>query len=722
MRLSGVLLVLAALAALAAVACTTEVVKEVEVPGETIIVEKEVVKEVPVQVVVEKEVVKVKEVEVQVVVEKEVVVEVVKEVVVEVIKEVIKEVVVERIVEVEAMAEMTYQEAPMLAQLVASGLLDPVEDRLPSNPYVATVEEIGVYGGSLTRAYFCPGDVWNLKRYSRTAPARFTTDGAGVFPWAVAGWEVSNGGKTWTFEIRDGMRWSDGEPATMEDIKFAFFDVSSNEVLFPTAPGAISLEGQLPEFKEIDDLHFSLTYHKPFYSFAKILPQTDMGGDRMFQPAHYLKQFHEDYADAFELQAIVDAGPNLDANQIAFTHKSEWDGWRDAFLHHYHAYFEDTNFPVLDPWILKTRYGVQRMIAERNPYYWGVDQAGNQLPYIDRLIFNCVENAEVVQLKAIAGELTAQGRHIKMSSYPILQENRAKGNYSVKLWPNFGGTDSSVALNQNWKGPEGEYFRNVDFRRALSVAVNRDLINEVAYLGTGTPRTPMPPPGHPEHPGVKYEKAWTNYEPELAMQMLDAIMPDKDGDGFRLMSNGERFSLEIGMWDGFGGWLDSTEMAILDWEAVGIHATMTVMHRAAHGIAWGANELMAQPLRMSSAGFTFADANPQSDVKYGHFSPLWSAWIHSGGTEGEEPPAQMKAYHEKHLLGRSLPPEEANELAKEIYREYADGVFLISFVGMTPVPVVVSNNIGNYPDFGYNYWPLRTPGNAMPEQLFLRQR
>ena len=349
----------------------------------------------------------------------------------------------------------------------------------------------------MTRVYFCPGDVWNLKRISRTTPARFNTLGSGVMPSAFAGWEISNEGKTWTFELRNGMKWNDGTPLTVEDAKFAWEDVLYNEELYPEPHFALHLENQYPEFKVVDDLHFSLTFHKSYYVFLQILPQLE---DVMVVPSHYLKDIHADYADPAALQALVDAGPNLDANQVAFSHKSEWDSWVDAFVHHNNRYFEDTTLPRLDPWILKTRFGVQRMIAERNPYYWGVDQFGNQLPYIDRVVYNCVENAEVAQLKAIAGEITAQGRHMKMSSYPVLQENRDKGNYTVKLWPNFGGTDSSIALNFNWPGPEGEYFRNVDFRRALSVAVDRDLINEVAYLGTGTPRTPMPPQGHPEYP------------------------------------------------------------------------------------------------------------------------------------------------------------------------------------------------------------------------------
>ena len=433
MRLTGVLLMLAAFAA---VACTKEVVKEVEVPGETIIVEKEVVKEVPVEVVVEKEVVK--------------------EIVVEKIIEVEK--IVE--VEVEAMAKQTYQEAPMLAQLVAAGILDPVEERIPVNPWVLPVEEIGLYGGTLTRAYFCPTDIWNFLRLSRAPIARFTTDGSGSVPSVVAGWEVSNEGRTWTFELRKGMRWSDGMPATMEDVKFAWEDVITNTDLLETPPPLLSLEDIAPEFKVIDELHWSLTFHKPNYVFLQAIPQTGFDWQRMLLPKHYLKQFHADYADAATLQAIVDGGPNLDGNQVKWTHKTEWDDWKDAFRHHFHGYMEDTQMPRLHPWILKTRYGVQRMIAERNAYFYGVDPAGNQLPYIDRIVWECVENADVVQLKAVAGELTLQGRHVQMETYPLLQENRNKGGYTVKLWPEFRRDEHRRLPELQLEGPRGRVLQH----------------------------------------------------------------------------------------------------------------------------------------------------------------------------------------------------------------------------------------------------------------------
>ena len=79
--------------------------------------------------------------------------------------------------------------------------------------------------------------------------------------------------------------------------------------------------------------------------------------------------------------------------------------------------------------------GTTLMIAERNPYYWRVDAEGNQLPYIDRVYFHFVENADGVNAMGIAGDLSMQARAISLTQYPVYQENAEAGNYHMLLWP-----------------------------------------------------------------------------------------------------------------------------------------------------------------------------------------------------------------------------------------------------------------------------------------------
>ena len=106
------------------------------------------------------------------------------------------------------------------------------------------------------------------------------------------------------------------------------------------------------------------------------------------------------------------------------------------------------------------------------------------------------------------------------------------------------------------------------------------------------------------------------------MAMLDAIGLDKkDSGGFRVMSNGDRLSFEICVWEGFSGWMDSTEMAIKDWEDIGIHATMKVGHRAQIGQQWNNNECMAQATSMDSAGLHLRGQDGQHGYRLRHLGP-----------------------------------------------------------------------------------------------------
>ncbi len=691
--------------------------------SEPIVIEKEVIKEIPVEKVVTQEVIKTVEVEKPVEVIKEVIKEVPVEKVVtqeviktvevekpvEVIKEVIKTVEVVKTVEVPAPDIMTYQESPALAQKVAAGLLPPIEERLPKEPWVIPAQETGRYGGVLHRAYLGYSDIWNWLRLSRAPVARWTTDGSGAIPAVVKGWDISDGGKKFTFQMREGMRWSDGEPVTVEDVRFAWEDVIGNEEINPSPSPIITVEGQLPEFEIIDDWTFSLTFHKPNYTFVKALPQTGFGWVRFILPAHWAKQFHGDYADTDTLTALLK--------------EDDLDTWPDLFERHVNGYYrEDINQPTLHPWVMKGRWGDQRVVAERNPYFWSVDSDGNQLPYIDRLVYDLAENGEVIQLRAIAGELEVQGRHIKLTSYPTLQENREKGDYTVKLWPEYGGSNVVLWFNQTWEGPEVEYFRNPEFRRALSIAVDRNTINEVSFLGVATPRNYMPSPGHPHHPGPEYDTLWTQFEPELANQMLDAVgLDQKDGEGFRLMSNGERMVLSIIMFEGYADWADATEQVIADWEDIGIKATMRIGTRSNVGQEWQSNEGMIYNHPMDTAGFTFAEAGPKTSFGYGLVSPRWRDWLTTDGSEGVEPPEKVIEIYEQHSVGPTLPVEESNELAKSIYKYHAEQQYGISLIGLRPEPFVVSNRIGNFPDEAYVFWPLRSPNNGFPEVWFYRR-
>ncbi|SVA64116.1 uncharacterized protein METZ01_LOCUS116970, partial [marine metagenome] len=300
--------------------------------AETIIVEKEVIKEVPVEKVVEKQVVK--EVEVPgetVVVEKEVVktVEVAGEtVVVEKIRTVVEEVPVEvivekevvKVVEIEVNKPQTYSEAPGLSQAVSAGSLPPVSERLPSDPMVMPVfGSIGKYGGTLRRGYLGPADGCNMFRVSRTSLVRFAADGFNLIPSVAKSLTPNSDGSVWTAKLRKGMKWSDGSPFTADDFMFQYEDVIMNDELTPSKPPFLKLGDGLGEVAKIDETTVEFRFPGQNFLFAEIAAQADeacYGNTRNvpWAPAHYMKQFLPKYNS--DVDALAEAGGFEDWTQL----------------------------------------------------------------------------------------------------------------------------------------------------------------------------------------------------------------------------------------------------------------------------------------------------------------------------------------------------------------------------------------------------------------------
>lgn len=185
----------------------------------------------------------------------------------------------------------------------------------------------------------------------------------------------------------------------------------------------------------------------------------------------------------------------------------------------------NTELPTLGPW--KTVQPITNPIwlLERNPYYYAVDSAGNQLPYLDRVQLTLGENLEVINLRAMAGEYDEQERHMDLGKLPVILDNQKKGNYTVHLDLGFAGADFLLQINQSFKAdPEmRKWLTNADFRRALSLGIDRDQLNETFWLGIGTPGSPVPGESMPQNPGPEWRKKWSVLDIKQANAMLDKI-------------------------------------------------------------------------------------------------------------------------------------------------------------------------------------------------------
>ncbi len=609
----------------------------------------------------------------------------------------------------------TYQEAPMLADLVAAGDLPPVEERLPSNPLVVEpVDEVGEYGGIIRRAFLGPSDANNYTRFAYDALVRFDPSGSEVIPHIIASAEPSDDYSSWTLHLREGARWSDGEPFTSAAIQFYYDAVLLNEDLTASVPAWLqNTDGSMATITSDGDYAVTFAFDAPNTLFLHELTFRD-GGDRTiaaFIPGHFLQQFHPDYVDAAELDAMVSA--------------AGYSTWTQLFEQK--AMITDTpERPSMAAWVPKdSTVSDPVFVLTRNPYYIGVDTAGNQLPYVDEVHFRFFSDAETLNFSAVAGEFDFQARHINMTNYPVLVQNAERSGYRVLTWPTFGGSDAAIWFNQVYAhDPElGELLANRDFRIALSHAINRDEIRESAFLGLGEVRQNVPSPWHPYYPGDEAALRYTEFDPELANEILDGLGLEMGSDGRRTLPSGAPFTIEISIVPAFGPWPDVGQLVAADWNSVGVSTVTQIRERNAHFSMRDSNDLMVEIWNEDTTGFPFT-GNPKMDVRStpaAAFATEYRIWYETDGEQGLPPTAPIARMVEIIDSARTVGPEEQIELAHELFEIITTEVYSLGTVGLTPLVqgvVVVNENLRNVPEIAGNDWPLRTPGNSRPEQFY----
>ena len=614
-----------------------------------------------------------------------------------------------------------YSESPDLAEKVASGELPSVCDRLPSEPVViSTLGDTGEYGGIVRRFYLGQGDGCSFFRLSRASLVRFSQDGFSLLPSVARDWEMSEDGKEWTFYLREGMKWSDGDDFNADDFVWQYENVLLNEELTPTLSAFLRIGDEIGSIEKMDDTMVKFVFPQPNFLFLETVAQADEAcygwnswKNVPWSPAHYMKQFHIDF--------------NSDANTMA--EDAGFDDWTGLFDYKGQASFNPEK-PMITPWKFTNPLGDQVVMSERNPYFWAVDEAGNQLPYLDGIQLTLVENIELGTLMAFQGEIDMQARHIKLDQYPPLKEGEVNGGYTLLTWPAFGGSDVAFFFNMSLPGSTGDAIRTKEFRQALSLAIDRGVIQEILFLGFGEIRQSVPPTGHPHYPGNDIAKLRTEYDPDAANALLDEVFPDKDSEGFRLDANGERIVMSMTVTDTYSIWSDAAQVVGRAWEAVGVKTDVNQTTRTLHFTRWETNQWAVMVWNEDTAGFTFNSIGKRTPDGAGSFhGPGCALWLQTGGrednpdAEGFPCPQESLDLLDMHRRGPGLPEAERNALGKEIYKTIVENQYNIGIVGLSPMVqgvVVKKNTLHNVPDTAANDWTLRTPNTAFPEQWYFK--
>lgn len=581
-----------------------------------------------------------------------------------------------------------YAEAPALAARVAEGTLPPVAERLPAEPLVVQpIETVGKYCETLTGYGVNPtsfgNDVYSARQQHLIA---IYPDNETLAPQIAESFALADDGMSFTVTLRAGMSWSDGAPFTADDIMFWYQDILLNEELTPAIATALRPGGEVIRVTKTADDTVTFQTSVPFPAIVEYLVTA-----LPFAPKHYLSRWHLKY--------------NPDAETVA---KNEgFETWVQGFLAHATTGDDQTDvaLPSIDPWFLARADQFGNRYYDRNPYYWKVDTAGNQLPYANTEVRLLTGNVETTILRIRNGEIDFGAEQLQLKDYPVLKENEEAGNYRALLWEGITGADRRYLVNLTVQDPVlNQVFNDLRFRQALSLAINRDEINETLFFGRATPRQYTAPPTTSFFEAALAD-SFAAFDPDRANALLDELGLARGGDGQpRLRPDGEplRFTIE-----------DATTNEKMDelirdyWGAIGIEVTIKSETRELYAQRAQANETQASvwfgeadEFGMHVNAYNFRP--PWGIDNVPHSGAPWNTWRITGGEEGQEPPPELQeliALAER-FQQATTGTEEYAALGKDLLTRNVDGLFSIGTVGLAPAVVVAKKNLRNFPEQG----------------------
>ncbi|MFG1626132.1 ABC transporter substrate-binding protein [Kribbella sp. NPDC049227] len=622
-----------------------------------------------------------------------------------------------------------FKESPEFAQQVASGALPKVADRIGRDPLVIKpVHETGKYGGVIRRAFIGTGDIQNGMTLA-SGPDNllyFDAQGKKVIPNIARAFEMSADQKVLTLHLRRGMRWSDGEPLTADDILFWSEDIDLHPDLGVRTKLLFS-GGQRVLVKKIDD--FTVQYvagePNPFLPgrFAAGADLTFAAGylsvgSGAYAPKHYLSRFHPKYSSVDTVDRAAKA--------------AGFKGWVTYFQDRC-KWYTNPELPSTTPWVTTRPMNTPPWELSANPYSIWVDTDGNQLPYIGKITMSNVENREVVVLHAGSGDYDVQDRQLDTSSLPVLLQNQPKGQYTIHRAPS-SDMDYTIRINLAYAEDNaiGDLLRTTDFRRALSLGIRRDEINEAFFLGLSKPSATIPPDDSPYFPGPEWRTKWATYDPDQANQLLDKLgLTQRDSAGYRRRADGRgRIQLDYQSTDGRMDFTGMGEMIKRQWSKIGIDLTVRSISPALLIQRAVANELMISgffqgvddPFLATSSGLLPLVTNAYA----GMIGIPYGRWFGSDGKAGVEPPASLQALKDAmdlYTKADSVADEaERNRMGQELFKLCADQVFTIGVLGFGLAGAAVhlaKNDLGNVPARMVNSVSrLATPLNSLPMTFY----
>jgi peptide/nickel transport system substrate-binding protein len=574
--------------------------------------------------------------------------------------------------------------------------LPPVAERVPGEPLIVDLEakgrKTGKHGGSLDTLIGRSKDVRLINVWGYTRLVGYNGD-LELVPDILQDVEVEDG-RIFTLHTREGHKWSDGHPFGAEDFRYYFEDIASNPDLTPSGiPKFLLVNGKSPKFEVLDETTVRFTWDEPNPIFLPELAKSRP--PFIYRPAHYLKKFHEKYGDAAFIEAEA---AKVKARSWASLH-----GKKDEM---YSA--RNPDMPTLQPWRRLGGDSDQRFVLVRNPFYHRVDTSGQQLPYIDRVVMT-VADKKLIAAKTQAGESDLQARNLSFSDITVLKQGEPLQGYKTALWANSKGSEISIIPNLTTKDPAWrELFRDKRFRHALSLGIDRQLINRTLFFGLGKAGNDTVLSASPLYK-ADYLTKWATFDPDKANELLDEIgLTKRNGEGIRLMPDGRALEIIIETAGESQTQVDALELVGETWRDIGIKLFVKPSQRDI------LRERAITGDLVMSVWSGIENGIPTSEMPPNDFAPTqseklgWHAWgdfYETSGAAGEKPdwePAQrLVELYNAWLLSKT--PEERSKIWEEILNLHAEETIRFGLVSEVRQPVVIKG-VENVPLEGIYGW------------------
>ncbi|EIM25558.1 ABC transporter substrate-binding protein [Microvirga lotononidis] len=582
-----------------------------------------------------------------------------------------------------AMAQ-DFKDAPFFAEQVKAKKLPPLAERLPKDPIV--VKAAGHYGGDIVTLVPRARDIRYISTFAYTRLVGYDQN-LQLQPDLLEKLD-DEGDRVFTFTLRAGHRWSDGSPFTAEDFRYFWEDVAQNQDLSPAGPPEFMLvDGKPPRFEVLDERTVRYTWDKPNPRF---LPQLagplDPG---IYRASAYLKQFHAKYADKVSLEEKAK--------------QQKLKSW--AALHNrMDDMKEQTNpaLPTLMPWRVMNAAPANRFIFERNPYYHRIDSQGQQLPYVDRVIMD-VSAPGLFAAKANAGEVDLLFRGLSMSDIPVLKEGEKAKGYRTLLWPYARGTELALYPNLNTVDPAWrDLNRDVHFRRALSLGIDRKTLNNALLFGLGTEGNNTIVS---ESPLFKEELRTMNagYDPAEASRLLDEIgLTKRNGAGIRLLPDGRELEIIVET-DGESSLVvDGLTLIGEFWREIGVRLFVkpqdrTVLRNRSYA---GLTIMVAAPGLDNAIPTAIMPPTELAPMRQDNYTwPKWGQHVETKGKNGEKVDIpEARRLLDLYTTWMSTGDRDLQRSAwSEMLQNHAENQWAIGTISGALQPIVVRNGLQGLP-------------------------